>query len=375
VVVATADPKKNSTAQSYQYSRPVSIRSWRANVAEALYDAGMDTVADRWLTCSQKSFTRLRPLADSVLPAGAEKIYVCTADHHHEAEVYSQTCDLRICPDCARRHSARLVARYLPKMQELLHQHHRTFRFRHIIFTSPYALTDADIQQKYQDGFKQVEKTMAGLMRQKHPDWKAEQGFLVTAEFGEEGKKLHYHVIHYGQYLNQVDLSRAWKLNTNGAAAVVFVRGFPYQGMTTEETLREVLKYATKFYSQDEATGAIQAIPAEQMAMLARTLEKTRRIRSYGVFFGLPEPERPAHSCELCNSPMLGIPVGYWSTYCLTGFLPREWTEEQPALNLKPADKSSRFTSGAPPPDALKPDKRQKSFEQIERMRKKDDWT
>ena len=257
----------------------------------------------------------------------------------------------------------------MPKMMELLHDHHRTYRFRLVTFTLPFALTDEDIKEKYKTGFKWVEKVMSGLMSEKCPDWKEKQAFLTTAEFGEEGLKLHYHVIHYGQYLNQVDLSRAWHKASCGAGLVVDVRGFPFAGRSPEESLREVLKYATKFYGQDEATGQVRAIPAEQMVMLALVLEKTRRVRAYGLFFGIPEPEREAHSCQLCNSPMLGIPVGYWQTYVLTGFLPREWLKEQAGLHLKPADKSGNYTSGAPPPGDQKPALTQKMLAVLKDMR------
>jgi len=352
VASPTTDPKNNSTEQSYHYPRPESIKSWRADVSEALYDAGMDKVADRWLTCSDKPVTRLRPKPGTALPAGAEMIYVCTGDHTHEAEIYSQTCDLRICPECARRHSARLVARYLPKMTELMHQHHNTYRFRLVTFTLPFALTDEDIQVKYKQGFNWVFKVIAGLMSAVCPDWKEKQAFLTSAEFGENGYKLHYHVIHYGQYLNQVDLSRAWSTASCGAGYIVDVRAFPFKGKDPEQSLREVLKYATKFSSQDKITGEITCIPAELVPVLARVLEKTRRVRAYGLFFNLPEPDRPDHSCDTCGGNMLGIPVSYWDTYVTTGFLPREWSREESLLHLKPADKSS-FSSGnlSPPGD------------------------
>jgi len=367
----------DTTSSSYQYQRPESIKSWRADVAEALDDAGLSKMAGRWLSCSEKCFHRVKPAPGAALPPTAEKVYVCSDDHHHEAEIYSQTCDLRICPVCARRHSARLVARYLPKMLELMHSHHPSFKFRHIVFTSPYSLTGPDIRRQLQRGFKHVERVMSRLMFRKKSDWKKEQGFLVTSEFGEEGLKLHYHVIHYGRYLNQADLAAAWRQATDGAAEIVFVRGFPYAGLTVEETLREVLKYAVKFYSEDEATGQVTAIPAQLMPALAKALEKTRRIRSYGVFYNLPEPDRPAHSCATCGSPMLGIPVDYFVTFCNTGFLPLEWRQHtsDDALHLKLADKSSHLSSGASPPAAESPSLRQIQMAWAAKMRKKDDWS
>lgn len=332
----------------------MSIRSWRADVFEALDDAGMSDMALRWLSCSEQPLTRLRPRKDVVLPDGTQRIYVCTGDHRHDAEIYHQSCDLRICPECSRRHAARLVARYLPKMLELAHSHHHTYRFRHIMFSSPYSLEDEEIRKKYLKGFKLVESVMGALMSRRSGAWRDDQGFLVTAEFGEEGRKLHYHVIHWGMYLNQADLASAWRDATGGDAQVVWVKGFPYRGLTIEETLREVLKYAVKFYSQDPSTGEIKAIPAQLVPVLAKVLDKTRRVRSYGVFYGLPEPDPQPHTCKECGMLMIDIPVSYWDAYCQTGFLPLEWrnVSEQRSLNLKPADKSSRRFTGPPPPEA-----------------------
>jgi hypothetical protein len=373
VVVSTSDQTKQPTDQSYHYPRPVSIRAWRADVAEALYDAGLDKVADRWLTCSEQPRTRLRARPGIALPDTAKTIYVCTGDHTHDVEIYSQTCDLRICPDCARRHSARLVARYLPKMTELMHQHHNTYRFRLVTFTLPFALTDEDIQVKYKSGFNWVFKAMTGLMRKSCPDWKEKQAFLTSAEFGENGYKLHYHVIHYGMYLNQVDLSNAWRKASCGAGYIVDVRSFPFKNKDPEQSLREVLKYATKFSSQDKITGEITCIPAELVPVLARILEKTRRVRAYGLFFNLPEPERPAHTCETCGGDLLGIPVSYWETYVTTGFLPREWLREQSLLHLKPADKSLKSQSNLSPPGDQKPSLGQEMFDLIKSIRQKDE--
>lgn len=366
--------KTQTTTQSYQYSRPVSIRSWRNDVSEALYDAGMEKVAERWGSCSQKPLTRLKAVAGAALPDSAQSVFVCSGNHHHDAEIYSQTCDLRICPECARRHSARLVHRYLPKMLDLMHSHHRTYRFRHIVLTLPYPLTDPDIRQKYLDGFKQAAAVMDRLMSEECAGWKSEQGYLIEAEFGEEGKKLHYHIIHYGKYIDQAKLSREWSNETDGAASVVWIRGFPYKGMTIEETLREVLKYATKFYSQDETTGKVEGIPAHLMPLLAMCLDKTRRVRSAGVFYNLPEPDRANHSCETCGSAMIAIPIYYFEIYCNTGTLPGFFSgaKEQAGLLLKPADKSSSKTSGISPPVVRKPVFSQESFKFLKYIRRSD---
>lgn len=335
----------------YDHEPPDTRNGWRNDVSEELILAGMDDMSERWLSCSAKFVTKITPGPDAKLPASAEKVSVCTGNHLHAVEVYSQSCDLRICPDCARRHAARLAARFVPKFLELMHEHHSTYRFRHITFTTPYSLEDVDIRKKYLTGFKQVENVMVAMMSD-CPDWKSKQGFLVTAEFGEQGMKLHYHVPHYGQYLDQAKLSRLWSAETAGDACVVDVRQLQHKNKTLEESIHEVLKYVTKFYSKNKITGEIKYIPAALIPVLAKVLDKTRRVRAYGVFYKLPEPDRSDHLCDQCQSPMLSIPVSYFVTYCNTGLLPREFDRAgtDALLHLRLADNSSGLTSGLAPP-------------------------
>jgi len=374
-------PSKNrindTTSTSYQYQRPESIKGWRADVSEALDDAGLSEMSERWLSCSEHPITKIMPAAGATLPPAAEVVFVCKGDHHHEAEVYAQTCDLRICPDCARRHAARLAARYIPKMLELFHQHHRTYRFRLVTFTLPYSLEEPDIRKKYLRGFKQVERVMSEMMSPKCPDWKSVQGFIVASEFGAEGYKLHYHVIHYGQYLEQAELARRWFTATNGDAFIVDVRGFPRKNETLEESVKEVFKYAVKFFSKDKITREVKCIPAHLIPALARCLDKTRRVRAYGLFFKLPDPDSKGHLCETCGSEMVGIPVSYFETFCNTGMLPAElWKASRSAeLHWKPADKSPAKSTASPPENPEKPSLKQMQMEFLKNIRRMDnDW-
>jgi len=365
--------KNEEQPKSYQYTRPESIKSWRSDVYEALSYADMPEMATRWKSCSEFPKTKINAKAGAKIPANAEVVFVCSGNHQHDLEVYAQTCDLRICPDCARRHAARLAARYTPKMLEVLHQHHRTHRFRLVTFTLPYSLDEVDIRQKYLDGFEQVYRVMDEMMVGKNPDWKKEQGFFTTAEFGSEGHKLHYHVIHYGQYLEQGELSRRWFTATDGAAYVVDVRALVRKGKPLEEAVQEVFKYAVKFFSKDKETSEVKCIPAQLIPALAMALAGTRRVRSYGIFYNIPEPDAAEHICDICSSKMVGIPVTYFETFLNTGMLPREfWLANRAAeLQYKPADKSPAKSTASPPetPDDIR--KRQIQMDVIKKMK----WT
>lgn len=338
---------------------------------EALYDADMGKVADRWATCADRPITKIKPAGRAKLPENAEMVLVCRGNHNHDAEVVAQTCDLRICPDCARRHAARLAARYTPKMLELLHQHHPSYRFRLVTFTLPFSLEDADIEEKFDKGFDQVYRVMDEMMSKNGQRWKEKQGYTVGAEFGSEGLKLHYHAIHYGQYLDQGELSRRWFTATDGKAEIVDVRAMVSKKRPLEESVKEVFKYCVKFFRKDKKTGEFICIPAHFMPMLSKVLEGSRRVRTYGVFYNVPEPESVPHTCESCGSEMVGIPVDYWLTYCNTGMLPNEfWKANREAvLNSKPADKSPEKSTAGPPkiPDDIR--KRQIEMDVIKKMR------
>lgn len=344
---------------------------WRADVYEALSDAGQEETAERWLSCSDHPISKISPKPGAALPSSAEMVFVCKQDHTHDAEIVTQTCDLRICPDCARRHAARLAARYTPKMLELLHEHHRTYRFRLVTFTLPYSLEDPNIREKYLHGFEQVYRVMDETMSVKNPDWKKEQGFVVASEFGSEGYKLHYHAIHYGQYLDQGELTRRWFTATDGEAQIVDVRALVRKGKPIEEAVSEVFKYAIKFYSKDKITREVKAIPAQLVPALAMALSGTRRVRAYGVFYNIPEPQSEGHICDTCSSEMVGIPVSYFVTYCNTGMLPKElWlASRSDELLLKPADKSPAKSTASPPESLADQRKRQMEMDILKKLR------
>lgn len=367
---ASSDQPISNPSQILPDKFDSSKRMWRNDVYESLESAGMGKIAERWLTCSDEIKTKIRAVPGAKLPSGAKTIKVCTGDHHHDAIVYSQSCDLRICPDCARMHSARFMARFAPKCIELVHQHHKTYRFRHITLTTPFCLTDKDARKRLLKGFKQVEATMTTLLGAA-ATWHSEQGYIAAAEFGEQGLKLHFHLLHYGKYLHQPDIVNAWRLATGGSAEIIFVRGLHKEGRVIEDEIYEVLKYATKFYSKNHETGEISYLKPELMPALATVLEKTRRIRAYGVFYKLPEPDAKTHTCSQCESPMIGIPVTYFEIYCNTGFLPWEFSRarRESLLKSRPADNSTPLTGALSPPNNQNPIKKQESLPFMKNVR------
>ena len=345
----THTQKNDKLARSPEYIQ------WRLDVCEALESAGYEHEAELFETCCnhpRKKFSSALP----DLPIGVETVWVCSEHAEHDAVAFAPTCDLRICPDCAHRQMARFAARYIPKARELQNQNKKGFGLRHIVLTTPYALEDDDAAARYDKIFDDVLVTLDSLLPQ---GWRKEQGFIVAVEFGEDGHKLHAHIIHYGQYIPKYSLTEAWKLATGGECEINFVRSLV--GKTEQETadnIIEVVKYAVKFVKVDNRTGQLSYVAPELMPKLLGLLKGTRRVRSYGVFYNVGAPEESPFCCEACGAAMARIGVEHWQIWRNTGYLPQEWAiAKRGELDLILANKSSECGVSAdsePPPKQSK---------------------
>lgn len=324
--------------------RDASYQQWRNQVYESLYDAGMEKVADDWLDCATQFATFELTPNDAKLPDNVKGVYVCSDRPEHYAKAVAFTCHCRACPDCARRETARLLARYMPIVEELSKKQVRRYAFRHIVLTTPIELEHPNIVYHLNRLMAAVPKLFDKLLPS---NWREKQGCIVTAEFGEQGHKLHFHVFLYGQYISQDDLSRAWQDVTGSLASVVFIRlvGF---GEAVDK-LAEQVKYVTKFWSRDKETGLVEYFPPALVPVLLKALKGVRRVRSYGIFYGIKDVERIS-LCPHCNSQLNRWSPGEWRIYCETG-----WTPDEQELNLKPGNKSdcSPASRDKSPPESV----------------------
>lgn len=325
-----------------QKTRTDEYVQWRLDVCNALIEAGYGDVAESFESCASHPKTKVSP-HNPDLPDGIATIWVCSDNQDHNNVIFSETCDCRICPDCARRQVARLAKRYIPHALHLQKHGSRRYSLRHIVLTTPFELIDDDIEQKFKDTFNAVTVAFNELLP---VGWRKEQGLLVAAEFGEDGHKLHFHIVHYGQFLEKTKITTAWENATGGECSINWVKSMV--GQTDEETenaVIEILKYSVKFWKIDD-DGTPHFIDPELMPILHRVLKGTRRIRSYGVFYGLGEPETDGFCCEQCGSEMVRIGKEHWVVYRQTGFTPLEWKKAlRGSLDLKLANKSE-FESG-----------------------------
>ena len=324
------------------YKRTLRYRSWRADVSHAMIEAGLEADAKDFWNCAETPKQKISSSAPAV-NSSAETAYVCTQGQGHDALLFFACCDNRGCPDCARRQTARFARRYVPLTLELVARTDR-HRLRHIVLTTPYDLKEMSVEE----GRQRVDDCNAAIgviWKMLETKKRKTLGTLESFEFGTNGHKLHFHILHYGSYLPQPEIVNAWRKLTGGECEVVFVRaiGLPED---TEEDIRhdviETLKYSTKFWSTDKVTGEIKYIDPKLMPKLMLILKGKHRVRSRGVFYGIPEQEKEPLKCADCGHEMARVRVKEWHLWLSQGatYEDIKALEQSKYLNSRLANKS-----------------------------------
>lgn len=333
------------------YKRTLRYKSWRKNVGEQMFFAGMEDEAQAFWSCAENPKQKISSHAPAV-NSSAETAYVCTQGQGHDALLFFSTCDNRGCPDCARRQTARFAHRYVPLTLELAARKDR-YRLRHIVLTTPYDLKEMSVEEGRQR-IRDCRNSITGVWKMLETKKRKTLGSLESFEFGANGHKLHFHILHYGSYLPQVDIVNAWRKLTGGECEVVFVRaiGLPED---SEEKIKhdviETLKYSTKFWSTDKVTGEIKYIDPSLMPKLMLILKGTRRVRSSGVFYNIPEPENEPLCCADCGHEMSRVRIKEWHLWLSKGAVYED---------IKAMDRASRLKytlANKSPPKTVPDDK------------------
>lgn len=328
------NPSENKTLSAEDIA---AYRQWRADVAQLLQDGEHFDEAELWDYCNDSPRYKINR-GDPTIPEDIKTAWVCSTSCDHQAVLFSPTCDNRVCPDCAQRATARLLARYVPAIAKLMEEYPK-HRLRTIVFTRVITLGDDGFKEIAQEGFKLIQKVMRKVVGEK---WNKDgAGMLVNWEVGSNGLKLHYHAVYFGDWVEQRKLSTEWKKAT-GDSYVVWVSGIKHNKGDWEKKVKYTLKYATKFYSRDSETGKRKYLSPELTIELFKALKGTRRIRSYGSLYSIGEPPERMFCCDDCGSPMIRIGKSHWNVWVETGFSPDEWSEMSRGslLHLSIANKS-----------------------------------
>lgn len=213
----------------------------------------------------------------------------CEADQAHYSEPILHSCKKRYCPICAHQRAAELLTDYTPIVTDALVASPVRFKLRHITLTTPWALTDDHIFEKYRAVWKMVYLCMEQCFGKKARYWKESMlGFIGGAEFGGEGLKLHVHLLVLSPWIDHELLTEAWKIATNGECYITHIRLVD----DVKEGVQEVLKYATK----------ISELPPGLVPRLALVLARSRRVRAAGVFTcKLQKIQRERPCCPVCG--------------------------------------------------------------------------
>lgn len=286
---------------------------WRADVYGALIDADMTKEADAWWACARDNAVWF-PSSDTPVSEDTKAVYVCPDHPGHHAKAQRITCQLRGCPECAKRESARVLARYMPLVHHLAHQHHARFRFRKIVLTTPVDLRSPNARDKALQYARCVPQVLDRLLDK---GWRETQGFLVSWEFGAHGLKLHFHILFYGQWIdnrkaNGYPLASAWTEATGAECEVTRIYGINPEDVESE--VIENLKYVTKFWKLDK-DGRPERFDPALMPVLLTVLKGTRRIRSYGVFYKVGKPIKEPARCPACDAILVRWSVLEWNIF------------------------------------------------------------
>lgn len=260
--LCVGDMAQAAQADNQKQRELVSLELFKANYASAAID---------FKNCGHPELIR--------------KWRVCSANPHHYARPVGFSCHLRICPDCAKRESARLLKRYLPIARAAYEDNSKGYRLRHIVLTTGWSLYDADINARIRQAWKAFAELLCALWGER---WqKSGRGWIGGFEFGEDGRKLHLHLLMYCEYIEQDRLSKEWsKLTGFPVVWINAVRG-------VKKGVKEVLKYSTK----------LTGLSPQDTVLLHGVLKGVRRVRAGGIFYNAPEPPKAEnHLCKVCKS-------------------------------------------------------------------------
>lgn len=280
--------------------------AWRIEVADRLNTALRWTESINFRACGEFH--------------GGCNVLVCENDPTHEVRALAFTCHLRYCPDCERRHQAKLVAKYTPILKDISEQDDRAgWSLKMIELTTPYALAADNAEQLYADGWEAFERWQQLMLqfllqremtsdeiRRGRIDYKQHgYGAMVSAEFGEKGRKLHFHILAYMPWLDKHKSSDLWLEASGGEAEITWISALKYHGV--EDAVRETVKYVTKF----------QELPPALVVKLADVLDGARRVRTYGTVRGAVAPIQEAHVCMECASKLSIMRVREYFIACI----------------------------------------------------------
>lgn len=186
------------------------------------------------------------------------------------------SCELRTCPRCAKKQSDELFYNIVAVIGRL--KETPIYKLRHI--TLAYG-NKRSLRACMSESKKAFVKIWRNLLKKKGT------GALVCLEIGDKNQSVHLHILYWGSFVYQKQLSEEWKRVTGGQwyADVRLVKG--------RGGIREVTKYISKGICK---TGK----DLNYMFEIELAMKGMRRIMTYGIFYDY-KPGKPIFKCPVCG--------------------------------------------------------------------------
>jgi len=287
----------------------------REKIANGLAAEGDSIAAYRFLHCREP---------------GLGWVGQCCDDPTHETVYHPFSCMLRICPVCGGVRSNELAKSLTKPIADLAGRAPHWYRLKHVVLTTTVSLDDGAVIVNQH--VRRLRKAIR-VMFQNH--WPGDKwlGGAIGAEFGESGRKLHFHVLLLSKFIPKDSLSELWFAASGGLGKIVFVR----EVQDVASAVAEVAKYATKPMKFEGETEDIETT----LVKVHFAIKGSRRLQTFGSFYDLErDDEHPEVVCPDCGGWLDWMPELEWMQ------AEASRAEVRTALDLIPANK----LSGRAPP-------------------------
>lgn len=250
----------------------------------------------------------------------AEKMYNCRnsgvlgfdLNNGRKVVRWKDKCGLvKLCPDEARAEQKRLSRRYAPAVEFWLDEKPTRRQFQYAVF-EPANVAFGDLKEGIRAAYHELRLML------RHESMQAVKGCFTALEcpMSKDGKSWNVHIncmflvdghfdwkqirAEYGQRIHFKSTQAMIQATTKYLERRAEKTGEPVNMSRTQVLLaafREIIKYSSKHVSDKSEGGktdapAITDWPAEQFVEWYAAHRGLRRCRSYGVLYGIEEPER-----------------------------------------------------------------------------------
>lgn len=196
-------------------------------------------------------------------------------------------CDLRICPTCSAYRAQALRVKYIPLIEAFMRKSKGKKRLAFLTLTT----INKGLMPKPEEirlHNLAVKKLVKALF----------EGGLSANEL--KGTYLHSHIVIFGHYVTQAEISRRWqKLTGCPIVWIEKVKG------NSARILNYVLKYITK-----PVTYPKDYLGAKWAAQYLKAFHGVRRIHTFGSFYNAGTTlERKRFHCPICDSEFVVIDI------------------------------------------------------------------